>query len=163
LKQLSAKEMLVKKMDMIPLEVIVRNVAVGTLVKRFGIEEGRELECPVIEYYLKNEKHDEAMINKDHIVSFGYASSQELKEVHRLASKINVVLIAFFRRRNLKLVDLRLEFGRYNDRIVLGEGIDLDTCRFIDLETDKKWYRDQISMNTVNLEKIYEEFNRRFL
>ena len=163
IKQLSAKEMLVKKIDMIPLEVFVRNVAVGSLVKRFGIEEGKELECPVIEYYLKNEKRDEAMINKDHIVSFGYASSQELREIHRLASKINVVLIAFFRRRNVKLVDLKLEFGRYHDKIMLGEGIDLETCRLIDLESDKKWYRDQMSMNVGNLEKIYEEFNRRFL
>lgn len=133
-RELSDKEMLVKKMNMIPVVVMVRNIAAGTLVKRYGMAEGKELECPIIEYYLKDEERDDPMINEDHVISFGHATSGEIREMHRLASKINAVLKAFFRRRDLKLADLRLEFGRWHEKLVVGDELSLNTCRFIDLK-----------------------------
>ncbi len=134
IRELSEKEVLVKKLEMIPIIVMVRNIATGTLVQRYGMAEGKELECPIIEYYLKDEERDDPMINEDHIISFGHATSSEIKEIHRLASKINVILKAFFQRRYLKLVDIRLEFGRLNGKIVLGDELSLNTCRFLDLQ-----------------------------
>lgn len=136
LEQVSKREMRIKKIEMIPIKVMVRNIAFGDLVERFGIEEGVELDCPVLEYYFKDDKKQNALINEDHIVVFGHATNTELKEIHRLSSKINVVLKDFFRRRNYKLVDARLEFGRYRDRIVLGDEISPETCQLWDLEND---------------------------
>jgi phosphoribosylaminoimidazole-succinocarboxamide synthase len=133
-KEISEKEMLVRKMEMIPVVVLVRNFAAGALAKRFGVPEGKELECPLVEYYLKDGDRDDPMINESHLISFGHATSEEMREIHRLASKINAVLKAFFRRRQLNLVDLKLEFGRCRGRILLGDEISLDTCSFIRLD-----------------------------
>jgi phosphoribosylaminoimidazole-succinocarboxamide synthase len=134
IKEVSDKEMSVKKMGMVGVVVLVRNIAVGQLAKRFGVAEGKELECPLVEYYLKDGDRDDPMINDSHIISFGHATSEEMREIYRLASKCNAILKAFFRRRHLNLVDLRLEFGRHNGRITVGDEISLDTCSFIRLD-----------------------------
>ncbi len=133
IRELSDKEMLVKKLAMIPVVVMVHDVAAGKLVKSYGLPQGKELECPIIEYYLKDDERDDPMINEDHIVSFGHATSVEIKEMHRLASKINAVLKAFLRRRDLQLVDIRLEFGRHQTRLLVADEISLNTIRCIDL------------------------------
>ncbi|HNY90498.1 MAG TPA: phosphoribosylaminoimidazolesuccinocarboxamide synthase [bacterium] len=132
-RELSDKEILVKRLNMIPVVVMVHNVVAGKLVKSYGMKEGKELECPIIEYYLKDEERDDPMINEDHVVSFGHATSLEIKEMHRLASKSNAVLKAFLRRREFQLVDLRLEFGRHQNRLLLADEISLNTVRTIDL------------------------------
>jgi phosphoribosylaminoimidazole-succinocarboxamide synthase len=134
LKELGDREMLVKKLEMVGVRVMVRNMAAGRLAKRFGVSEGMELECPLVEYYLKDGDWDDPMINESHLISFGHANSEEMREIHRLASKCNAILKAFFRRRQLNLVDIRLEFGRYHGRIVVGDEISLDSCSFIRLE-----------------------------
>jgi phosphoribosylaminoimidazole-succinocarboxamide synthase len=134
IREISDKEMLVKKLAMIPVVVMVHDVAAGKLVKSYGIPQGKELECPIIEYYLKDDERNDPMINEDHIVSFGHATSLEIKEMHRLASKINAVLKAFLRRRELQLVDIRLEFGRYQNRLMVADEISLNTIRTIDLQ-----------------------------
>lgn len=147
IRELSEKEMLVKKLDMIPVVVMVRNIAAGSLVQRYGMAEGKELECPIIEYYLKDDERDDPMINEDHVVSFGHATSSEIKEMHRLSSKINAVLKAFFRRRDLKLVDVRLEFGRYLGKLVVGDELSLNTCRFNDLKNPEQGIIDGDNKN----------------
>lgn len=159
IRQVSKKEMLVNKLEMIPLQVVTRNIASGNLVKRYGLEEGKELECPVIEYYLKSVQIEDPLINKDHIVAFGHASSDELKEIHRAASKINVILKDFFRRRKLKLVDFKLEFGRLGDKIVVGDELSFDNFTFLDLETDKKLSVESLYGKKEELEKTYQKVN----
>ena len=163
IKQLSKKEMLVKKLEMIPLQVVVRNIAVGSLVKRYGIEKGKELECPVIEFYLKSESEEAPLINKDHIVAFGHATSEELREMHRMASKINVVMRDFFRRRRMKLADFRLEFGRLNDRILVGDEISMDTCTLIDLETGEMYEWESMKNNVKKIEETYKKIAQHLL
>ncbi|MBN2356715.1 phosphoribosylaminoimidazolesuccinocarboxamide synthase [candidate division KSB1 bacterium] len=161
IRELSDKEMLVKKLAMIPVVVMVRNVAAGSLVKRYGIAEGRELECPIIEYYLKDDERDDPMINEDHIISFGHATSEEIKEMHRMASKINAVLRAFFRRRDLKLVDIRLEFGRLHGKILLADELSLNTCRIQDLQHMDHGILDGDNKHIQDL--LYEIRDRIFL
>ena len=161
--QPSSREMVVKKLKMIPIEVIIRNVASGEMAKKFGIEEGKELECPIIEYYLKDEERQDPMINEDHIVAFGHATTEELKEIHRLSSKANAILKDFFRRRDLKLIDFTLEFGRYDRRIYVGDEISPETCRFVDLQTGKKIDRYILSKDVKAAEEIYTEIKERIL
>jgi phosphoribosylaminoimidazole-succinocarboxamide synthase len=160
LKQISDREMLVKKMQMIPIGVIIRNVAAGSLVERYGVEEGKELECPIFEYYLKDDERHNPLITEGHILSFGHATANELREIHRWASKANVVLKDFFRRRGYKLVDFQLEFGRYGDRIYIGDEISPDTCSFWDLEaTDKS----RASMDASHMEAAYQKLLGRVM
>jgi phosphoribosylaminoimidazole-succinocarboxamide synthase len=161
--QPSSREMVVRRLKMIPIEVVIRNVASGEMAKKFGIEEGKELECPIIEYYLKDEERQDPMINEDHIVAFGHATTEELKEIHRLASKANAILKDFFRRRDLKLVDFTLEFGRYERHIYVGDEISLETCRFVDLRTEKKIDRYILSNDIKAAEEIYSEVKERIL
>ena len=161
IKQLSDREMLVKRLEMIPIELMIRNIAAGSLVERFGVEEGKELECPIMEYYLKDDERHDPMINEDHIIAFGHATTDELKEMHRLASKINAILKDFFKRRHLKLVDFRLEFGRYNGIIYVGDEISPDTCSFLDLQSGQKWDREYFYSDLSTLKKVYEEIRKR--
>ena len=160
--QTAAREIRVKKLEMIPLEIVVRNIAAGSLVKRYKIEEGKVLECPVIEFYLKSEE-DTPLINEDHIVAFGHALTDELKEIHRLISKTNVILKDFFRRRSISLVDFNLEFGRREGEITLGDEISLDTCRLWDLQTDVKMSKGQPIQTLEELEENYKIIKDRIL
>ncbi|NIA28611.1 MAG: phosphoribosylaminoimidazolesuccinocarboxamide synthase [Actinobacteria bacterium] len=159
IRQISNKEMLVKKLEMIPLQVITRNIASGNLVKRYGLEEGKELECPVIEFYLKSVQVEDPLINKDHIVAFGHASSDELKEIHRTSFKVNVILEDFFRRRKLRVIDFKLEFGRLDDRIVVGDELGFDNFTFLDLETNKKLSVESLRGEKEEMCKIYQKIN----
>ncbi len=137
IKEKKGEGLLVKNIESIPVFNLVRNVAAGSLVSRFGLEEGKELDCPLIEFYLHAADKEDQLINEDHIVSFGYASKEELKEMHRMASKVNVILKDYFRRRGLKLIDFKLEFGRPEDkRIILAGDFSLESCHLMDVENN---------------------------
>ena len=121
-----------------PTEIMVRNLATGSFAKRYGLKEGEILEKPIVEYYLKNNAKDDQMVNQHHVVAFGLATADELKMVERYVTKANAVLKAFFIRRGLKLVDFKLEFGRYKNHILVGDELSLDNCRWWDAETGEK-------------------------
>lgn len=158
----SDNSMIIKKLDMIPVEVVMRNMATGSLVKRYGLKEGQELEHPVLEYYLKDDQKHDPMMNEHHILAFGQASSEELKLIERYAQKINAVLKSFFYRRNILLVDFKLEFGRNKSgKIVLGDEISPDTCRFWDSQTGEKLDKDRFRHDLGNVAEAYEEVRKR--
>lgn len=140
----------------------MRNMATGSLVKRYGVKEGEELGHPILEYYLKDDKKHDPMINDHHIVAFGYATPEEIKLIQRYTQKINAVLKSFFYRRDLNLVDFKLEFGRNKSgKIKLADEISPDTCRFWDRETGEKLDKDRFRQDLGNVEEAYEEIKRR--
>lgn len=160
----SDNTMVVKRLEMIPVEVVVRNIATGSLVKRYGVEEGKELEYPVLEFYLKDDAKHDPMINEHHILAFGHASAEELKQIQRYAQKVNAILKSFFHRRNLALVDFKLEFGRTNaGKIVLADEISPDTCRLWDAGTGDKLDKDRFRQDLGNVEEAYEEVRKRVM
>lgn len=136
-KKLSANEMLVRRLEILPLEVVVRNIAAGRLCRSLGLKEGRELPYPIIEHYLKSPQLGNPLLNEFHISVLGVAAPEELKVINRTASKINAVLKSFFDRRELKLVDFKLEFGRCKGQILVADEISLDTCRFRDRNSNQ--------------------------
>ena len=155
--------MLIKQLEMIPVEIVMRNVAAGSLCVRYGLEEGQELSCPVQEFYLKDDERHDPMINQSHIIAFGMATADELKMIERMASKINAVLKSYFLRRQIKLVDFKLEFGRYKNKIMLGDEISPDTCRFWDVSTGEKLDKDRFRFDLGNVEQAYKEIKNRIL
>ncbi|MGQ9559294.1 MAG: phosphoribosylaminoimidazolesuccinocarboxamide synthase [Candidatus Oleimicrobiaceae bacterium] len=162
-KVLSDTEMVVKRLDIIPVEVVVRNVASSALAERFGVAEGEDLPQPVVEYYLKDDERHDPMINEDHVVAFGHASASDLGHIRRTAIKINAVLKDFFLRRNLRLVDIKLEFGRAKGRILLGDEISLDTCRLRDLTSGEEFDRDRLVADPTAAEQIYQSLCERIV
>ena len=161
-KTVSDNAMLIKKLDMIPVEVVMRNIATGSMVKRYGIEDGKELERPVLEYYLKDDEKHDPMVNDHHILAFEYATADELKQIERFAYKINALLKSFFYRRNLLLVDFKLEFGRgKSGKITLGDEISPDTCRFWDTETGEKLDKDRFRQDLGKVAEAYQEVRAR--
>lgn len=160
----SKNTMVIKKLDMIPVEVVMRNVATGSLVKRYGVEEGQKLDAPILEFFLKDDVAHDPMINEHHIISFGHANADEIKQISRYAKKINAVLKTFFERRDLILVDFKLEFGRGKaGKITLGDEISPDTCRFWDAETGKKLDKDRFRQDLGGVEEAYEEVRNRIM
>ncbi|MFQ6104403.1 MAG: phosphoribosylaminoimidazolesuccinocarboxamide synthase [Candidatus Glassbacteria bacterium] len=154
--KLSENSMLVKRLEIILVEVIVRNKVAGSLVKRIGLEEGTPLPFPIIEqYYKKDELHD-PMINSYHIQALGLAKKVEEKEMVASALRVNELLMDFFRERNIELVDMKLEFGRYQSQILLGDEISSDTCRFWDITTMKKLDKDRFRFDMGDVESSYE-------
>ena len=156
IKELSDREMLVKKVEMIPIKIVVRNIAAGTLVKQFNVEEGTELECPIIEYYLKEDEQQGSMVNVDHIVTFGHATSEEIILIKKFASKINAILKDYFRRRSLSLVDVTLNFGRLKGKIVLADEISTNTCSLVNLKTGDKLDLKTLAKNPKSSAEKYE-------
>jgi phosphoribosylaminoimidazole-succinocarboxamide synthase len=159
--QVSDTSMLVRRLEIIPLEIMVRNIASGTLCKRYGLKEGEVLEKPIVEYYMKHNIKDDQMVNQHHVVAFGLATADELRIIERYATKTNAVLKAFFLRRSLKLVDFKLEFGRYKNRILLGDELSPDNCRWWDAETGEKFDAERVRSDWSALESLYEEIRRR--
>jgi len=154
--------MIIKRLEMIPVEVVMRNVATGSLVKRYGVKEGTELEHPILEFYLKDDAKHDPMINEDHVIAFGHADEEEIREIKRFAQKINAILKSFFHRRSMVLVDFKLEFGRgKSGKIKLGDEISPDTCRFWDLESGEKMDKDRFRQDLGNVEEAYAEVSRR--
>ncbi len=163
IKTIGDREMLVRELKMIPVEIFVRNIASDMFFQKYGIEKGTELKCPVTEYYFKNEEHKELMINQSHFIALGLATNDELKMIERLASKINAVLKSFFMRRQIKLVDFKLEFGRYKEKIVLGDEITADTCRFWDSSSGDPLDNDVFALSKSNIENAFQEIESRIL
>ncbi|MDP8228201.1 MAG: phosphoribosylaminoimidazolesuccinocarboxamide synthase [Candidatus Electryoneaceae bacterium] len=157
LRRLSPTEMLVKRLDMLPLEAVIRNIAAGSLVKRLGITEGEQLKHPIFELYLKDDELGDPLINEYHAYSLGLANPEDIRRMFRLTAKINAILRSYFERRNLLLVDFKLEFGHDEGDLVLADEISPDTCRFWDKETKKKLDKDRCRFDLGNVEQAYEE------
>ncbi len=162
IKIISETKMCVRKVNQIPVTLCIRNIATGSLVKNFGVAEGKELDCPLIEFYLKNNDDQEQIITEDHIISFGTATAGELKEMRRLINKINVILKDYFRRRAFKLADFKLEFARYKDnRLIVGSEICLDTIHIIDAETNEMILNTDQAADKKYLDTLIETLNAK--
>jgi len=158
---LSDREMLVKAVKIIPIEVIVRNIAAGSLSKRLGLQEGTTLKRTVLEFNYKSDELGDPMINHYHALAMELASEDELKQIEEIALKVNEVLKKFLAEKNIVLVDFKLEFGRYHDRILLADEISPDTCRFWDASTKEKLDKDRFRRDLGNVEEAYREIYRR--
>ena len=161
--KLSDRDMLCKYLEIIMVEVVVRNVAAGSLVRRYGFEEGTKLEEPIIELYLKDDDLDDPLMNESHAVALGLASYEELEVLKEQAAKINALMKSFFAERKLNLVDFKLEFGRHKGEILLGDEISPDTCRFWDLDTGEKMDKDRFRFDLGGVEDAYSEVEKRVL
>ncbi len=159
--RLNDREMLCKRLEIIPVELVVRNIVAGSMAKRLGREEGEPLKRPVVEYYYKSDPLDDPLINADHALVFGWATPAELRTIDTLALKVNEVLSRFLDERGILLVDFKLEFGRHHGAILLGDEICPDTCRFWDKQTREKLDKDRFRRDLGNVEGAYQEMLRR--
>ena len=160
-KRLTDREMLVKRLEIVPVETVVRNLVAGSLAKRLGLEEGRALPRPIVEYYYKSDPLDDPMIIEDHIYAFGFATEAELGEIRAMALKVNDVVRRFLDARGILLVDAKFEFGRHKGEILLGDEICPDTCRFWDKLTREKLDKDRFRHDLGNVEGAYREMMAR--
>lgn len=160
-KLLSDDEALVRKMDMIPVECVVRNVAAGSICRRLGVEEGLELTPPTFEFFLKNDALHDPMINEYHIRSFGWAEDAHIARMKELTFKVNDVLKALFDEAGMILVDYKLEFGLFEGEIMLGDEFTPDGCRLWDKETRKKLDKDRFRQGLGSVVEAYEEVANR--
>ncbi|RLA05831.1 MAG: phosphoribosylaminoimidazolesuccinocarboxamide synthase [Gammaproteobacteria bacterium] len=158
---LSADESLVKRLDMLPVECVVRNIAAGSLCKRLGVEEGLELEAPLFEFFLKNDELHDPMINDYHIRLFGWGTQQQIDEMQALTFTVNGVLKPMFAEIGILLVDYKLEFGVYDGELVLGDEFTPDGCRLWDAETREKLDKDRFRRDLGGVVEAYEEVARR--
>lgn len=158
---LSDNECLVKNLEMLPVECVVRNYAAGSLVRRLGVEEGVQLNPPTFELFLKNDALHDPMINVSHCVSFGWATKEQLQEMERLTFQVNQVLSAMFEKAGMLLVDYKLEFGLSDGVIVLGDEFSPDGCRIWDKETRKKMDKDRFRQGLGSVIETYEEVGAR--
>ncbi|AMA74230.1 MULTISPECIES: phosphoribosylaminoimidazolesuccinocarboxamide synthase [Aneurinibacillus] len=162
IEELSSTEQLVKQVDIIPLEVVVRNIAAGSLAKRLGMEEGTELSQPVVEFYYKDDELGDPLVNDSHIDVLGIATEEERRYLREMGLRINEILTAYMRERNIILVDFKLEFGRTEDgNILLADEISPDTCRFWDVDTKEKLDKDRFRRDLGNVEDAYKEILKR--
>jgi phosphoribosylaminoimidazole-succinocarboxamide synthase len=165
LKRLNMREQLVREVEIIPLEVVVRNVAAGSLAKRLGIEEGTALPRSIIEFYYKKDELGDPMVSEEHITAFNWATPQEIDDMMHLAIRINDFMSGLFLGIGIKLVDFKIEFGRLyeNDmmRIVLADEISPDSCRLWDIKTQDKLDKDRFRRDMGGLVEAYQEVARR--
>ncbi len=160
-KLLSDQESLVRKLEMIPVECVVRNFAAGSLVRRLGVEEGLALNPPTFEMFLKNDALHDPMINEYHVRSFGWATEPQLDEMKRLTFKVNEILKQLFDAAGMLLVDYKLEFGLADGTVVLGDEFSPDGCRIWDKATRKKLDKDRFRQGLGEVVESYEEIGRR--
>lgn len=161
IEELSERETLVKKVSIVPLEVIIRNIAAGSMSKRLGIEEGTALQCPVIEFSYKNDDLGDPMINDYHAMGMGLATREEIDTITDLAFKVNAFMIDYFKKLNIDLVDFKLEFGKFHGKIILADEISPDTCRFWDSTTKEKLDKDRFRRDMGGVEEAYAEMMKR--
>ena len=163
-KEISPRETLVKKVAIVPLEVIVRNIAAGSLSKRLGLEEGTKLNKTVLEYCYKDDELGDPMVNDYHIAAMGWATGEEVALIAFYALKINDILSAYLKDLNIELIDFKLEFGKTSDgKIVLADEISPDTCRFWDSRTHEKLDKDRFRRDLGGVEDAYQEILKRLL
>lgn len=160
--ELNDRETVVKKVSIVPLEVIIRNISAGSFAKRYGVEEGIVFTEPTIEFSYKNDDLHDPLINSYHALALGLATKKEIEEIKAMAFKINDILKEYFLSLNVKLVDFKLEFGRLKDgTIVLADEISPDTCRFWDADTNEKLDKDRFRRDMGGVEDAYNEMMKR--
>lgn len=160
--ELNDRETVVKKVSIVPLEVIIRNISAGSFAKRYGVKEGIVFAEPTIEFSYKNDDLHDPLINSYHALALGLATKKEIDEIKAMAFKINDILKEYFLSLNVKLVDFKLEFGRLKDgTIVLADEISPDTCRFWDADTDEKLDKDRFRRDMGGVEDAYNEMMKR--
>lgn len=162
-KRLNDRDMLVKRVEIVPVEVTIRNIVAGGMAKLLGLEEGIILKEPVLEYHYKEDKLHDPLINEYHIKALGIATEKELELIDKYSFKINEVLKKFFDSKGLILVDFKLEFGRHKGRIILADEISPDTCRLWDKRTKEKLDKDRFRRDLGNVEEAYQEVLRRVM
>ncbi len=155
------REMLTKKVAIVPVEVVVRNIVAGSLAKRLGLKEGDPIEPPLVEWYYKNDALGDPLITDDHVRLLRLATPDQLAEIRRLALHVNQLLQPFFRDRNMILVDFKLEFGLHNGRLILADEISPDTCRFWDMATRESMDKDRFRKDLGKIEEAYQEVLKR--
>ena len=165
LKRLNMREQLIQEAEIIPVEVVVRNIAAGSIAKKLGLEEGTPLPRSIVEFYYKNDELDDPMVSDEHVTAFGWAAPAELDDIMQMALRINDYLSGLFRGIGIKLVDFKIEFGRVyeNDmvKIILADEISPDSCRLWDVETDAKLDKDLFRQDLGGLVDAYQEVAQR--
>lgn len=161
IEELSDRETAVKKVEIVPLEVIVRNVAAGSFSKKLGIEEGFKLLQPTLEFSYKNDDLGDPMINDYYAIAIGAATREEIDTISEYALKINEIMKAYFYEKGIDLIDFKIEFGRYKGQVILADEISPDTCRFWDVNTHEKLDKDRFRRDMGNVEEAYEEVFKR--
>ena len=159
--ELSDRETPVKKVEIVPLEVIIRNKAAGSMAKRLGMEEGTELKTTVLEFSYKDDSLGDPMVNEYHILAAGYATREDIDTIASMAMKVNEVMCEFFKSVDVELIDFKLEFGRFNGEILLADEISPDTCRFWDIHTHEKLDKDRFRRDMGGVEEAYAEMMKR--
>ncbi len=154
---LNDRDMLARKLSIVPVEVVVRNTAAGSLAKRLGLEEGTSMSLPIVEFYYKDDDLGDPMINHYHIRARKMADDDTVKEMEENALAVNEILTRFLKERKIQLVDFKLEFGLYHGKVLLGDEISPDTCRFWDMESKKKMDKDRFRRDLGQVEEVYEE------
>ena len=165
IKRISDREQLIKKVRIFPLEVIIRNIAAGSICKRLGLKQGMRLKKPLIEFFYKCDELDDPLITREHIEMFGWASEKDMKEITALTFKVNNIMSKLFRSINLKLVDFKIEFGKYQNgkkyTIILADEVSPDSCRLWDFKTNKSLDKDRFRKNLGKIKEAYEEVAKR--
>ncbi|MBQ3336966.1 MAG: phosphoribosylaminoimidazolesuccinocarboxamide synthase [Selenomonadaceae bacterium] len=155
------REMIVKRLDMIKLEVVVRNIVAGSLVKRLGLEEGTPLTVPVVEYYYKSDELGDPMLNRWHIMALNLAKIDELNQMEHVALSVNKILRELLLAKNVDLIDFKLEFGRFDGEVLLADEISPDNCRFWDTVTHEKLDKDRFRQDLGGVVEAYQEMLQR--
>lgn len=160
-KKISDREQICKKVEIVPLEVIVRNIAAGSMAKRYGVEEGRELKTTVFEISYKKDELGDPLMNDYHAMALGLATREELDYIYGQASEVNKILTEFFLKQDIKLVDFKLEFGKCNGEIILADEVSPDTCRLWDIKTGEKLDKDRFRRELGDLVEGYTKVLER--
>jgi phosphoribosylaminoimidazole-succinocarboxamide synthase len=165
MRRLNMREQLVRAVEIIPIEVVIRNVAAGSISQRLGIEEGTPLPRSIVEYYFKKDELNDPMVSEEHITAFGWANTQEIDDILNMSLRINDFLLGLFTGIGIRLIDFKLEFGRLyeNDemRVVLADEISPDNCRLWDMQTNEKMDKDRFRRDLGKVEEAYQEVARR--
>lgn len=159
--ELSDRETAVKKVEIVPLEVIIRNVAAGSFSKRLGVEEGTPFSTPTIEFSYKKDELGDPLINDYFAIALNLATWEEIETIKKYAFKVNEILKAYFLTAGIKLIDFKIEFGRYHGQIILADETSPDTCRLWDVETNEKLDKDRFRRDMGNVEEAYNEVFKR--
>lgn len=161
--EISDRETIVKKVEIVPLEVIVRNVAAGSFSKKLGIEEGTPLKQPTLEFSYKNDDLGDPFINKYYALGLDLATEKEIEDITKYAFKVNEFMLKFFKEISIDLIDFKIEFGRFHDQIILADEISPDTCRFWDSKTHEKLDKDRFRRDMGGVEEAYQEMMKRVM
>ncbi len=162
--EISDRETIVKKVSIVPLEVIIRNVAAGSFSKRMGVEEGKQLLCPILEFSYKNDDLGDPFINDYYALALGIATKEDIDTIAKYAFKVNEFMVKFFKGLNIDLIDFKIEFGKTSDgTIILADEISPDTCRFWDSTTHEKLDKDRFRRDMGGVEEAYQEIMKRLM